>query len=64
MKVKVVKRYVDRCTKDIKEVGTVEDYLEERARELISGGYAEAVKGKSPAKIKSAGEWAHPHKSR
>lgn len=54
MKVNVIKRYVDRYTKVIKEVGTVEDYPDSRAERLISQGYAEAVDKKKTAQKKGA----------
>lgn len=40
MKVKVIKRYVDKHTKEMMEVGTVKDYPDERAEELIKHRYA------------------------
>lgn len=43
MKVKVIKRYVDRRTKEIKEIGTIEDYEEHRAGELQKTGYVEIL---------------------
>lgn len=48
MKVKVLKRYVDRYTKEIREVDTMHEYGEVRARELIRGGYVEEVKDQRP----------------
>lgn len=44
MKVKVIRRYVDRHTKEFMEVGHVCEYGQERAGELIDGGYVEAVR--------------------
>ncbi len=54
MKVKVIKRYVDRFTKEKREVGKTYDYGEERAKELISGGYVEETKAQKsePAEAK------------
>lgn len=43
MKVKVMKRYVDRSTKEIKEIGAVEDYPENRANELERTGYVKIM---------------------
>ena len=43
MKVKVTKRYVDKHTKQIMEVGMTKDYPKERAIELIESGRAEEV---------------------
>lgn len=48
MRVKVIKRYVDRITKEIREVGKTCDYGEERTRELISGDYVEETKAQKP----------------
>ena len=47
MKVEVVKRYVDRGTREICEVGSKLDYPDSRARELIDDGYAKSVSLKS-----------------
>ena len=44
MKAKVAKRYVDRNTKEIKDVGNIEDYPKARAEELMRGGYIEIIK--------------------
>lgn len=44
MKVKVAKRFVDKNTKEMREVGKVYEYSDERAKELINGGYAEEAK--------------------
>lgn len=41
VKVKVVKRYVDRYTKKKCEVGSVLEYEHKRAEELKKGGYVE-----------------------
>lgn len=52
MKVKVLKRYVDRYTKEIREVDTMHEYGEARAKELIRGGYVEEVKIQKPEQAK------------
>lgn len=44
MKVKVVKRYVDKHTWELMEVDTITEYSKERANELIKNGYCKAVK--------------------
>lgn len=43
MKVKVIRRYVDRHTKEIKEVGTIEEYAKSRAEELKRAGYVKDI---------------------
>ncbi len=50
MKVKVIKRYVDKHTKQMMEVGMVKDYSEERADELIKSDRVEEVKPQKPTK--------------
>lgn len=50
MKVKVVKRFVDKNTKEMREVGKVYEYPEKRAKELIDGGYAEEAKAANTKK--------------
>ena len=50
MKVKVVKRFVDKNTKEMREVGKVYEYSAERARELINSGYAEKAKAENTKK--------------
>lgn len=50
MKVKVVKRFVDKNTKEIREVGKVHEYSDKRAKELIDGGYAEKAKAENTKK--------------
>lgn len=52
MKVEVIKRYVDRDTKDIMEIKTKHDYPDERADELISEGYVIAISEKRKDVIK------------
>lgn len=44
MKVKVIKRYVDKHTKELMEVDSIVEYTKERANELIKNGYCKAVK--------------------
>lgn len=46
MKVEVIRRYVDRDSKKLCEVGKELNYSEPRAEELISGGYVKAAQGK------------------
>lgn len=43
MKVRVVKRFVDRATKDMRYVGKEYEYSDGRAKELADGGYVEPV---------------------
>ena len=50
MKVKVISRYVDKNTFETMEEGATVEYEPERAKELIDGGYVEAIK--KPAKGK------------
>ena len=50
MKVKVIVRYVDRETHEMCDLGEVKEYPEERAEELINGGYV--VKHKATEKTK------------
>lgn len=50
MKVKVIKRYVDKHTKQMMEVGAVKDYPKERADELIKCRRVEEVKEQRPTK--------------
>lgn len=51
MKVKVIKRFNDRFTKERREVGNEYDYPENRAKELEKSGYVEVVKqNKKPEK--------------
>lgn len=56
MKVEVTKRYVDRMTKAVCEEGTVLDYPDERAMELIASGYAAAARKKSGKQTVEAAE--------
>lgn len=56
MKIEVTKRYVDRMTKAICEEGTVLDYPDERARELIASGYAAEARKKSGKQTVEAAE--------
>ena len=44
MKVKVIKRYVDKHTKQMMEVGATKDYSKERADELIKSRRVEEIK--------------------
>lgn len=46
VKVKVVKRYVDRFTKKICKVEAVLEYGPKRAEELVKNGYVEKVEEK------------------
>lgn len=41
MKVKVLKQFADRYTKEIRKSGETCEYEEKRARELMEGGYVE-----------------------
>ena len=50
MRVKVIKMYVDKHTKELMEVETFTKYSEERANELIENGYVVAVKEPKPTK--------------
>lgn len=50
MKVKVVKRFVDKNTKEMREIGKVYEYTDKRAKELIDGGYAEEAKAANTKK--------------
>ncbi|WP_269477767.1 hypothetical protein [Hominibacterium faecale] len=43
MQVNVLKRYVDRYTKEIKEAGATYEYPQQRARELENAGYVEVI---------------------
>lgn len=43
MKIKVTNNYIDKDTKEPKSVGDVVEYAEERAKSLISRGFAEEV---------------------
>ncbi|MDE6956823.1 MAG: hypothetical protein K2O96_01810 [Lachnospiraceae bacterium] len=40
MKIKVLKRFNDRITKERKNVGDICEYTDDRAKELISNGFA------------------------
>ena len=44
MKIVNIKRYRDRETNEIQEIGTERDVSEERAVEIIEAGYAEEIK--------------------
>lgn len=46
MKVKVIKNYVDRNTKELMETGSTIEYEDERAHELEAGGYVQIIDGK------------------
>lgn len=41
MEIRVTERFVDRITKEMREIGQVYEYPKKRADELIRGGYAE-----------------------
>lgn len=43
MKVEVIKRFVDRDSKSLCEVGKILDYSESRVQELIDGGYVKTA---------------------
>lgn len=43
MKVKVKKRFVDRDTKQIREIGKIYEYGEARAKDLQKRGYVDPV---------------------
>lgn len=47
MKVKVIKRYVDRHTKEIMEVGMTKNYPKNQAKELMGARYTEPVSEKT-----------------
>lgn len=51
MKVKVIKRFADRITKEMRKVGEVHDYSEERAKELIKNGFVEKAKNAEVAPV-------------
>lgn len=51
MKVKVIKRYVDKNSKQMMEVGMTKDYPKERAIELIKSGRVEEVKEAKTTKL-------------
>lgn len=45
VKVKVVKRFVDRITKEMRYAGKEYEYSDERAKELADGGYVDLLDG-------------------
>lgn len=51
MKVEVTKRFVDRNTKEMRKVGEIHDYNEERAKELIKNGFVKEVKNPKIAPV-------------
>lgn len=51
MKVEVTKRFVDRNTKEMRKVGEIHDYSEERAKELIKNGFVKEVKNPKIAPV-------------
>lgn len=57
LRVKVVKRFVDRITKEMRYVGKEYEYSDERAKELADGGYVEPAASPALSKPKpKAGE--------
>lgn len=55
MKVQVIKQYVDRNSKSLCEPGKELDYSDQRAEELISGGYVKAVPVKKQEQTEKKG---------
>lgn len=55
MKAEVIKQYVDRDSKSLCEPGKVLDYSDQRAEELISGGYVKAVPSKKQEQTEKNG---------